>query len=50
MLAALERQIQGLFQEVLGKERVGTTANFFVEGGSQEQVKICLCAIGAQMA
>ena len=36
--AALEKQIQGLFQEALGKEQVSTTANFFAEGGSQEQV------------
>lgn len=36
--AALEKQIQGLFQEVLGKEKVSTTANFFAEGGSQDQV------------
>ncbi|CAK0785103.1 hypothetical protein CVIRNUC_008309 [Coccomyxa viridis] len=34
---ALEKQIQGLFQEVLGKEKVSTTANFFAEGGSQDQ-------------
>ena len=37
-LAALEKQIQGLFQEALGKEQVSTTANFFAEGGSQDQV------------
>ena len=36
--AALEKQIQALFQKVLGKDRVSTTANFFAEGGSQEQV------------
>ena len=36
--AALEKQIQSLFQKVLGKDRVSATANFFAEGGSQEQV------------
>ena len=38
MLAALEKQIQGLFQEALGRKQVSTTANFFAEGGSQDQV------------
>ena len=36
--AALEKQIQALFQKVLGKEQISCTANFFAEGGSQEQV------------
>jgi hypothetical protein len=35
---ALEKQIQALFQRVLGKDRISTAANFFAEGGSQEQV------------
>ena len=38
VLAALEKQIQGLFQEALDKKQVSTTANFFAEGGSQDQV------------
>ena len=47
VLAALEKQIQGLFQEVLGKKQVSTTGNFFAEGGSQDQVMLLyprLCA------
>ena len=36
--AGLEKQIQALFQKVLDKEQISSTANFFAEGGSQEQV------------
>ena len=52
VLAALEKQIQGLFQEALGKKQVSTTANFFAEGGSQDQVmppQLRMCIIHLAM-
>ena len=38
MLAGLETSLQEIFQEVLKKEPLSVTANFFAEGGSQAQV------------
>ncbi len=38
LVAGLETSLQKIFQEVLKKERLSVTANFFAEGGSQAQV------------